>query len=93
MEWNDEIFGVLFGRMDQGIFLLDDVTDFLFSTFSFFSDLVDGQKWARPQFQGRFFLLEFGLASEWENERRRWRNRRRKKIKEKFDNRLVSDVI
>ena len=59
----------------------------------FVSDLVDGQRRARPQFEGRFFLLEFGLASEWENERRRWRNRRRKEIKGKLDNRLVSDVI
>ena len=54
----------------------------------FVADLVDGQRRARPQFQG-FCMLEFGLASERENGGRRRRNRRRKEIKEKLDNRLV----
>ena len=62
----------------------------VFSSFSFLEDLVDRQRRTRPQFEGGFLLLEFGLASERENERRRWRNDdRRKEIKGKFDNRLV----
>ena len=60
-------------------------------SFRFVADLVDGQRRARPQFQG-FCMLEFGLASERENGGRRRRNRRRKEIKGKLDNRLVSDV-
>ena len=61
--------------------------------FPFIADLVDGQRRARPQFQGRFFLLLlFDLASERENGGRRRRNRRRKEIKGKLDNRLVSEV-
>ena len=59
----------------------------------FVSDLVDGQRRARPQFGGRFPLLLFDLASERENGRRRRRNRRRKEIKGKLVNRLVIDVI
>ena len=40
----------------------------------FVADLVDGQRRARPQFDGRFTLLDFGLASERENGGRRRRN-------------------
>ena len=40
----------------------------------FVSDLVDGQRRSRPQFEGRFLLFEFGLAPEGENGGRRQRN-------------------
>ena len=65
----------------------------LFFFLKFVADLVDGQRRARPQFGGRFPLFELCLASEGENGGRRRRNRRRKEIKGKLDNRLVSDVI
>ena len=69
----------------------EDVIDLAFS--SFVADLVDGQRRARSQFEGQTQLLEFGLASERENGGRRRKNRRRKEIKGKLDNRLVSDVV
>ena len=58
------------------------------------TDLVDGQRRARPQFAGQsdWLLVSvfwFCLSSERENGGRRRRNRRRKEIKEKLDNRLV----
>ena len=61
--------------------------------FPFIADLVDGQRRARPQFEDRWpTLLDFGLASERKNGRLRRRNRHRKEIKGKLDNRLVSEV-
>ena len=65
-----------------------------FPLFPFVADLVDGQRRARPQFEDRWPTLPyFGLASERENGRRRRRNRHRKEIKGKLDNRLVSEVV
>ena len=60
---------------------------------SFVPDLVDGQRQACPHFEGQIWqVFEFSLVSEGENGGRRRRNRRRKEIKGKLDNRLVSDV-
>ena len=72
----------------------EDVIDFAFPSFPyFFADLVDGQRRARSQFEGRFWLCEFNLASGWEKGRCRRRIRRRNEIKRKLDSRLVIDVI